>query len=140
MVPRNIKEALDEHNWRSAVFEEMMALKKNGTWEIVELPIKKKVVGSKWVFTVRNKTDDSIKRYTTWLVAQGFTQTYGIDYQETFSLVAKINTIQVLLSLAMNSSWPLFQLDVKNVFLNWDLEEVFMSLPLASEELGARKS
>jgi len=124
-----------------AVFEEMNALRKNGTWEIVELPRGKKVVGCKWVFTIKSKVDRSVERYKARLVAKGFTQTYGIDYQETFALVAKINSIRVLLSLAVNSNWPLHQLGVKNAFLNGDLEEeVFMSLPPGFEEsFGAGK-
>ena len=121
---------MENPNWKSAVLEEMNALKKNGTWEVVELPRHKKIVGCKWVFTVKCKADGSVERYKARLVAKGFTQTYGIDYQETFAPVAKINSIRVLLSLAVNSNWSLHQLDVKNAFLNGDLEEeVFMDLP-----------
>ena len=135
VIPRNIQEALDEPSWKLAVFEEMNALKKNGTWEVVNLPREKKVVGCTWMFTIKSKADGSVEKYKVRLVAKGFTQTYGIDYQETFAPVAKINSIRVLLSLAVNSNWPLHQLDVKNVFLNGDLEEeVFMSPPPGFEE------
>ena len=134
-MPRNIQEALGDPNWRLAVFEEMNALKKNDTWEMVELPKGKKVVGCKWVFSIKSKADGSVERYKARLVAKGFTQTYGIDYQETFAPVAKINSIRVLLSLIVNSNWPLHQLDVKNAFLNGDLEEeVYMSSPPGFEE------
>lgn len=68
-------------------------------------------------------------------MAKGFTQTFGIDYQETFAPMAKINSIWILLSLLVKSNWPLHQLDVKNAFLNGDLEkEVFMDQPPRFEE------
>lgn len=63
-----------------------------------------------------------MERFKERLVAKGFTQSYGIDYQEMFPQLAKLNTIRVLLSLAANLDWPLFQFDVKNAFLNGDLE------------------
>ena len=67
----------------------MDALQKNKTWELVDLPIGKKLVGCKWVFTVKFKGDGSLERYKVRLVAKGYTQTYGLDYQETFDLVEK---------------------------------------------------
>ena len=69
------------------------------------------------MFTIKSRADGSVERYKARLVAKDFTQTYGIDYQETFSLVAKINSIRVLTSLTMNSNWPLRQLDVKNALM-----------------------
>ena len=71
----------------------MNALKKNSTWEVVKLSRDKKTVGCKWVFTVKCRADRSVERYKARIVAKGFTQTYEIDYQETFALVAKINSI-----------------------------------------------
>ncbi len=109
--------------------EELEALQKNGTWTLVPLPRGKKTVGCKWVFSIKHKADGSIDRYKARLVAKGYTQTYGI-YQETFSPVAKLTSIRVLLSLAANLDWPLHQFDVKNAFLHGDLEEeVYMDLP-----------
>ncbi|CAL5385151.1 unnamed protein product [Camellia sinensis] len=109
-APRIIKEALDDPNWKSIVMEEMNALEKNGTWLLVNLPKDKKTVGCQWVFTVKCKADGSMERYKVRLVAKKFTQTLGIDYQETFAPVAKMNSIRVLLSLAVNSSWLLHQM------------------------------
>ena len=96
----------------------------------MNLPRGKKPMGCKWVFTVKYKVDGTIERYKARLVAKGFTQTYDIDYTETFAPIAKLNTIRVLLSLAANLDWPLHQFDIKNAFLNGELEEeVFMMLP-----------
>jgi hypothetical protein len=116
--------------WTKAIEEEMGALLKNQTWTLVPLPQGKKTVGCRWVFSVKHKADGSIERYKARLVAKGYTQTYGVDYQETFSAVAKLNIVRVLLSLAANLDWPLHQLDVKNAFLHGDLEEeVYMDTP-----------
>ena len=87
-------------------------------------------MGCKWIFNVKYIADGNIDKYKARLVAKGFTQTYGVNYQETFALVAKLNIVQVLLSIAVNNDWPLHQLDVKNAFQNSDLnEEVYLDIP-----------
>jgi hypothetical protein len=87
-------------------------------------------VGCKWVFSIKHKADGLIDIYKAQLVAKGYTQTYGVDYQETFSPMAKLNTVRVLLSLAGNHDWPLHQFEVKNASLHGDLkEEVYMDVP-----------
>ena len=106
--------------------DEMNALIRNGTWEIVTLPKDKKPVSCRWVFTVKYNSDSSVERYKAQLVAKGYTQEYGIDYAS----VAKMNTVRVLITMAANFNWDLLQYDVKNAFLNGDLEkEVYMKLP-----------
>lgn len=117
--------------WSKAIEEEMEALQKNNTWELIPLPRGKKTVGCWWIFTVKHNATGSVNKYEAQLVAKGFTQTYGVDYDETFAQVSKINTIRVLLSLAANQDWPVRQFVGKNDFLHGDLtEEVYMSLPL----------
>ena len=129
-IPKNPQEALNNIRWKEAMDEEMKALLQNETWEIVELPRDKKIVGCRWVYTLKCKPDGSLDRYKARLVARGYTQTYGIDYRETFAPVAKINTIRILLSLAVNLDWPLYQYDIKNAFLHGDLnEEIYMNIP-----------
>ncbi len=82
------------------------------------------------MFIVKHKANDSIERYKARLIAKCFIQTYGMDYQETFVPVTKMNTIRILLLCAANLNWDLQQFDVKNVFLHGDLkEEVYMEIP-----------
>ena len=128
--PRTFEEAKNHPQWVHAMKDELEALAKNGTWEITSLPIGKKAVGCKWIYKIKHKSDGSLDKYKARLIAKGFTQAYGIDYKETFAPVAKMNTIRVLLSLAVNHSLPLFQMDVANAFLQGDLEEeVYMEVP-----------
>jgi hypothetical protein len=87
--------------------EEIRVLHKNHTWDLIELSSGKKVTGCKQVFAVKHKFDGSTETYKTRLVSKCFTQTYGVDYEETFDLVGKMNSIRVLLSLAENLDWPL---------------------------------
>ncbi|XP_050374671.1 uncharacterized mitochondrial protein AtMg00810-like [Argentina anserina] len=110
--------------------DELRALHENNTWSIVQLPKGHKVVGARWIYKIKFHSDGRIERHKARLVARGFTQTFGVDYKETFAPVAKMNTVRVLLYVAVNSGWSLFQMDVKNAFLHGELEEdVYMRLP-----------
>ena len=83
-------------------------------------------VSCRWVFTIKYCLDVTVDRYKVCLVTRGFILTYGVDYMETFSHMARLNLIRILFSLAVNYQWLKFQLDVKNTFLYYDLEEVYM--------------
>ena len=110
--------------------QEIHALQRNNTWRLVPPPSGVNIIDSKWVFKVKKYADGSIERYNARLVAKGFKQQYGIDYEDTFSLVIKPTTIRVLLSLAVTRGWSLRQLDVQNAFLHGVLEEeVYMRQP-----------
>ena len=110
--------------------EEMHSLLKNHTWDVVPLPFGKTAVGCKWVHTKKHHADGTLERYKSRLVARGFTQSYGIDYFETFAPVAKMETVRLLLALAAHFEWVIRQFDVKNAFLHGDLtEEVYMQPP-----------
>ncbi|CAL2271615.1 unnamed protein product [Prunus armeniaca] len=140
-IPNSVTEALENPKWKEAMNEEMRALQKNVTWELVPLPHGKKTVGCRWIYTMKMKADGSVEIHKARLMAKGYTQRYGIDYEETFALVAKINTIRVLLSLATNLDWPLHQFDVENAFLHGDLEEeVYMDLPPGCNPASDKKN
>jgi len=111
--------------------EDMVALDANATWELVVLPKDKKAIGCKWVYKVKHNPDGSVSKYKARLVAKGYAQTYGIDYEETYSPVAKMTIVRTIIAMAVAKGWSLHQMDVKNVFLHGDLqEEVYMEQPL----------
>nr|GEV49902.1 putative ribonuclease H-like domain-containing protein [Tanacetum cinerariifolium] len=122
-IPSSFEQALKSEKYKKAMDDEMKALKKNKTWDQCALPQEKKPVGCRWIFTVKYKPDGRVERYKVQLVAKGHTQTYGIDYSETFSPMEKMDTIRVLLLVASNRGWPLYQFDVKNAFLHGELKE-----------------
>ena len=95
-LPNKVSEALTQPGWHSAMIEEMDALTDNGTWDLVHLPAEKKVISCRWVFTVKVNPDGSIARLKARLVAQ----TYGVDYSDTFSPVAKMTFVRLFISLA----------------------------------------
>ena len=99
---------------------------------MVDLPSSQSVVGCRWVYKIKTKADGSVEWYKACLVAQGFSQEYGIVYEETFTPVARLTFVRCLIVVATIRYWPLYQLDVKNAFLNGDLqEEMYMQPPPA---------
>nr|GEU56981.1 ribonuclease H-like domain-containing protein [Tanacetum cinerariifolium] len=115
--------------WIDAMNQKMNALLRNGTWDIVDLPKGRKLIGSKWIYKIEFQSSGEIDRFKARLVAQGFGQKKGIDYEETFSLVVKMVTVRYLLNVVVSQSWPIFQLDVNNAFLYGDLDEVVYMRP-----------
>jgi hypothetical protein len=102
---------------------EIRTIQKNDTWELSELPPKKKKTGVKWVYKIKWIADGSVAQYKARLVAKGYKQKYGIDYEEVFAPVAWLDTMRLLISLTAHNSLKIYQLDVKSTFLNGVLEE-----------------
>ena len=129
-IPKSYIEALQVPAWKAAMDVEYAAFIQWETWTLVPRPIDANVVSCKWVYSLKYNPDGSIAHYKARLVARGFSQAYGLDYHETFSPVARLSSIRVLFSIALDQSWPLHQLDVSNAFLYGDLDEqVFMEQP-----------
>ena len=102
------REASTNPLWQIAMKEELDALSKNHTWDLVTLPSRKSVVGCKWIYKIKTHSDGSIEHYKACLVAKGFTQEYEIDYEETFTLVARISSVCAFLVVAAAGKWDLF--------------------------------
>ena len=128
--PESFPEAARNPRWMEAMEEEMQALVDNGTWDLVPPPTHKKAIGCRWIYKIKHNADGTVNRYKARLVAKGYAQTHGIDYEETFAPVAKMTTIRTTLALAAAKGWHLHQMDVKNAFLQGELEEeVYMVQP-----------
>ena len=131
--PTTVKDALsspDKAKWMSAMEKEIESLRKTDVWELVDLPNGRKAVGSKWVFKIKTDAEGSVERLKARLVAQGFSQKPGIDYDETFSPVPRFESVRTVIALAVQNNLKLHQIDVTNAFLNDDLrDEVYMKQP-----------
>ncbi|GJW62113.1 ribonuclease H-like domain-containing protein [Tanacetum coccineum] len=128
--PKKIAEALQDDSWVQAMQEELLQFKLQQVWVLVDLPHGMKVIGTKWVY--RNKRDERgvVVRNKARLVAQGYTQEEGIDYDEVFAPVARIEAIRLFLAFASFMGFIVFQMDVKSAFLYGTIdEEVYVSQP-----------
>ena len=131
--PRSFREAISSPSkakWERAMEVEMKSLQDNNVWELVKLPEGRKCVGSKWVYKVKVDGDGHVERYKARLVAQGYTQQKGADYDETFSPVVRMESVRTVVGLAVRHGLKLHQLDITTAFLNGELEEeVYMHQP-----------
>jgi hypothetical protein len=120
----------DAELWKVAIEEELGSLEANGTWEFCDLPEGRRSVDYKWVFKVKRDAAGMIVRYKARLVARGFTQVEGEDFEETFAPVMEMPAFRVLLALTAHYGWTTRQVDVKNAYLNGSLDdEIFMRIP-----------
>jgi len=135
--PIHFEDAIKDKKWIEAMDEEMNAIKRNKTWGLVELPKGKEVIRVKWVYKTKSNAEGKIERHKARLVVKGYKQQYGRDYEETFALVARMETVRTVLSIAAQNKWKVYQMDVKSTFLNGVLmEEVYIEQPLGYEKKG----
>lgn len=128
--PGYYNEAATDPNWIEAMQEELKMIEKNQTWDLVNRPQHKKVIGVKWVYKTKLNADGSINKHKARLVVKGYAQVYGVDFSDTFAPVARLDTIRLILEIAAQKRWTVFQLDVKSAFLNGYLEEeIFVEQP-----------
>lgn len=119
MKPEKFDEATKDESWMKAMKDELSMIEKNATWELVDMPTDKLIIGVKWVFKTNLNLDGSVQKNKARLIAKGYAQKPGVDYNETFSPVARLDTIQTLVALAAHKSWKLYQLDAQVCFSEW---------------------
>lgn len=131
MEPKSFREAMKHKVWRDSMRSEIGALERQHTWDLEELPPNKKALGTKWVYTIKLRADGTIERYKSRLVVLGNNQKEGLDYTETFSLVAKMTAVRMFLDFAAKKNHEIHQMDVHNAFLHGDLQDkVYIKMPL----------
>jgi hypothetical protein len=117
-------------SWRAVMKAEMDAVEKNHTWELADLPRGHRAITLKWVFKLKRDKVGAIIKHKAHLVARGFLQREGIDFDNAFAPVARMESMRLLLALVAQEGWRVHHMDVKSAFLNGDLkEEVYVHQP-----------
>ena len=138
--PISFEDAVKSEKWRHAMDLELEAIEKNGTWELTDLPDGGKKIGVKWVYKTKLNENGEVDKYKARLVAKGYAQQHGVDYTEVFAPVARLDTIRLVIALAAQKGWSIYQLDVKSAFLHGELsEEVFVEQPRGYEIKGSEQ-
>ena len=141
--PCNYDEALkdkDENLWQKAMKSKMQSMHSNQVWDLMEPPEGIKPIGCKWIYKKKRGAYYKVETFKARLVAKGFTQKEGIDYEETFSPVARLKSIRILLSIAAHFNYEIWQMGVKTAFLNGHLEEcIYMMQPDGFMEKGQER-
>jgi hypothetical protein len=128
--PSYYEEATSHTVWRDGMMDKYQSIMKNDVWDIVSRPQGNFVVTSKWIYKIKHIVDGSIDRQNMRFVARGFSQVEGIDYEETFSPLARYTFIHMIISPATYMGWRVHQMDVKTTFLNGEIEEeVYIKQP-----------
>jgi hypothetical protein len=133
--PKKIEEALRDVDWVNALHEELNNFIRNQVWKLVERPKNHNVIETKWVFRNKQDQDRIVVRNKARLVAQVYTQVEGLDFGETYALVARSKAIRILVAYACTHNIKLYQMDVKSAFLNGYInEEVYVEQPPSFED------
>ena len=128
--PKSYEEACQEEKWRDAMDKELEAIIKNDTWELVNPPKDHKSIGVEWIYKTKLNEKGEVDRYKARLVVKGYKQKYGIDYQEVFAPVIRLEIVRLVLAIAAQYNWKVYHIDVKSAFLNGNHEEdVFIDQP-----------
>eukprot|EP00253_Pinus_taeda_P017690 PITA_17690 len=135
--PVHFEDVVNEDKWIQAMVEEIGAIEKSKTWDLLDLPEGKDAIGVKWIYKTKSNAEGKIDRHKARLVVKGYKEQQEKDYDETFAPVVRMKTIIIVLSIAKQHKWKIYQMDVKSTFLNGVLkEEVYVEQPLGYEVEG----
>jgi hypothetical protein len=121
--PASFVEAEHNPSWRKAMMEEIDSIEENGTWNFVDLPPSRKLIGVKWVFKVKRDEHGAVFKHKAHLVVKGYAQRYVIDYDDIFVSVAQLDSVRLLIALTAHEGWKVHHMNIKSAFLNGDLQE-----------------
>ncbi|GKA35078.1 retrovirus-related pol polyprotein from transposon TNT 1-94 [Tanacetum coccineum] len=122
--------AMKSKKWRQVMKEEIKSIENSDTWQLMTLQKGQKDIGVRWVYMAKKNTKGEVEKYKATLVAKGYKQKHGIDFEEVFALVARLETIRIIIAIAAQYRWKIYQMDMKSAFLNGLLkEEVYVEKP-----------
>ena len=128
--PQTFAQAVDQQVWRKAMLEEYDSIMRNDVWEVVPRPMGKSIVTSRWLYKTKYAVDGSIEKHKACFVARGFSQVEVVDYDETFTLVARYTSIKSIITITTKMGWRIHQMDENTTFLNGFIEEeVYIEQP-----------
>ena len=117
--PTTFQEALQHENWLHAMLDEFTSIEVNDTWELVDPPPGVRPIGLKWVFKTKRDEAGLVTKFKARLIAKGYVQRQGIDFDEVFAPVARLESVRLLLALAASEGWVVHHMDVKSAFSEW---------------------
>lgn len=135
--PTSFAEAARHSHWKQAMDAEILSIERNHTWTLTTLPAGVKAIGVKWIYKTKLNEKGEVDKFKARLVVKGYAQEYGVDYTEVFAPVARMDTVRLIIAVATQKGWGIYQLDVKSAFLHGELqEEVFVEQPHGYEVAG----
>ncbi|GKF84203.1 retrovirus-related pol polyprotein from transposon TNT 1-94, partial [Tanacetum coccineum] len=121
--PKNIKEAMLVHSWIESMQDELNQFKPLDVWELVECPIGRNIIAVKWIWENETDAENMVIRNKSCLVAKGYGQEEGINFEESFAPVTRLEAVRIFVAYAAHKNFPIYQMDVKTAFLNCPLKE-----------------
>ena len=136
--PICFEDAVKSAKWRQAMEDEITAIEKNHTWKLFELPNGAKKIGVKWIYKSKVNEHGEVDKFKARLMAKGYSQKHGIDYNEVFAPIARMDTIRMVIAIVAQRGWSIYQFDVKSTFLHGTLtEDVYVAQPKGYEKKGS---